>query len=146
MICPKCKIPMLVIEYNGVELDYCVECDGTWFDSGELALLFEELGAQAYGLLPEKLAASPNARTREKKRRCPICRQKMRKILVGPRQEILIDACPAGDGLWFDSNEVSDLAQQVIDDNPNVSNKAIEFMGRVFRKSESSASAEGEKE
>lgn len=144
MDCPKCKIPMLVVEYDGVEIDHCVQCEGTWFDRGELALLFDELGARAQGLMPEQLDALPEAQTKEEKRRCPICRKKMRKVLIGPEGKVLIDACPRQDGLWFDDTEVAELAQQVIDTGSGVSEKAIEFMGRVFHRTEASEKAEGE--
>jgi Zn-finger nucleic acid-binding protein len=36
MICPACKYDMIVVEYHNIELDYCNNCKGVWFDSGEL--------------------------------------------------------------------------------------------------------------
>ena len=36
MICPACREEMIVIEYNKIELDVCVQCKGVWFDGGEL--------------------------------------------------------------------------------------------------------------
>lgn len=137
MNCPRCKAPMLVVEYEGVELDTCLECEGTWFDRDELELLFEELSAEAQGLLPREMQSLPEAQTRERKRRCPACGRKMRKVLIGPGQDILIDVCPQGDGLWFDSKEVAQLAREAIDAVPGLAGKAIHFMGQVFRSQES---------
>ncbi|MFH1842106.1 MAG: zf-TFIIB domain-containing protein [bacterium] len=145
MDCPKCKVTMLVVEYEGVELDYCLQCEGTWFDQGELALLFEDLGASEFGPHPEQLDALPEAKTREKKRKCPACDKKMRKVTVGPQNNVLIDACPRQHGLWFDGEEVAELAQQVVDAGSDLSDKAVAFMGRVFHKQDSSTEAEGEK-
>lgn len=42
MDCPVCKEPMIVLELNEVEIDYCSSCRGIWLDAGELALLLED--------------------------------------------------------------------------------------------------------
>jgi len=34
MICPVCKKPMLVLELQQIEIDYCQECGGIWLDEG----------------------------------------------------------------------------------------------------------------
>jgi len=33
--CPVCRIDMIAVEHRKIELDYCVQCSGVWFDSGE---------------------------------------------------------------------------------------------------------------
>lgn len=114
MICPVCKVDMIVVEYHDIELDHCVECHGAWFDSGELDLLLESLGLDIEDLLGEIIRA-PETATAEKKRRCPIHGEKMKKTTIGDRPQILIDACPNGDGLWFDGGEVHQLITQLTD-------------------------------
>ena len=133
MDCPKCKAQMIVVEYEGVELDHCVECGGTWFDRDELGLLFEDVGPAARALLPLGAESLPEAPAHEKRRRCPLCRKKMRKVLVGPAHDILIDVCPRGEGLWFDDAEVAELADEVVAALPDAHGKAIQFMGRVMQ-------------
>ena len=50
MDCPKCRAPMIVFEHEGIELDYCVECSGTWFDGDSRVALDEEvIGLGKYG-------------------------------------------------------------------------------------------------
>ncbi len=144
VICPECKAPMMVVEYDEIELDHCVQCEGTWFDRGELMLLFQGIDRDEHGLRPEQIAALPAAETDEVPRRCPVCRRKMRKLLVGPRKNVLIDACPEGDGLWFDSGETVALAQQVADAVAGADREVLRFMGRVFRKREAPGDEEGE--
>ena len=41
MICPACKNDMIVVEYQRIELDFCPDCRGVWFDKGELQLMLE---------------------------------------------------------------------------------------------------------
>jgi uncharacterized protein len=53
MKCPRCaNINLNLAERQGVELDYCPECRGIWFDRGELDKIIErsyaELGKQSH--------------------------------------------------------------------------------------------------
>ena len=38
MKCPVCSLELIVVERNGIELDYCIQCQGFWFDAGEINL------------------------------------------------------------------------------------------------------------
>lgn len=39
MRCPKCGMDLMEIQYEGISLDRCVSCGGTWFDAGEIEQL-----------------------------------------------------------------------------------------------------------
>jgi Zn-finger nucleic acid-binding protein len=54
MICPVCDRDMTVVEYKGIELDYCTGCQGIWFDAGELGLLLKSRGR-----VPEVVCGEP---------------------------------------------------------------------------------------
>lgn len=41
MHCPKCGHKMAEFEYLGIKLDRCSECQGIYFDKGELDILLE---------------------------------------------------------------------------------------------------------
>ena len=136
MMCPVCKRDMIDVEYSQIELDYCTKCQGVWFDAEELELLFDRMGLQDHGLPLDDLLNSPEAETSEKKHKCPICNQKMKKTITGKQPEILIDVCRQGDGLWLDGGEVSQLIKQI---SKKQSGKAdpqqqvITFLGEVFQ-------------
>ena len=36
MRCPKCGMELIEIDYKGVKVDKCSECEGVWLDAGEL--------------------------------------------------------------------------------------------------------------
>ncbi|MBI5641665.1 MAG: zf-TFIIB domain-containing protein [Nitrospirae bacterium] len=36
MRCPKCGMELIEIDYKGIKVDKCSECDGIWLDAGEL--------------------------------------------------------------------------------------------------------------
>lgn len=42
MKCPKCGMDLSHFELNGIELDRCVSCGGTWFDKGEIEQLLDK--------------------------------------------------------------------------------------------------------
>ena len=113
MICPTCKGPMIVVEHKKIELDYCPKCHGVWFDSGELELFLDSLNVENRDQFISGILSAPEAKTLEKKRRCPICARRMRKVVVGEKPSILIDVCRRADGLWFDGGEVGQLIKQL---------------------------------
>lgn len=122
MKCPVCQVPTYVVEYDGIELDLCPDCHGLWFDSGELELLLED----------EQGAPLTAAETTEAVRPCPICRQKMSKVNIGPSGRVLIDSCPAGCGIWFDSNELQDLTRDLAEAGWQVQPRVRAFLSEMF--------------
>lgn len=36
MKCPKCGMELIEIDYKGIKVDKCSECEGIWLDAGEL--------------------------------------------------------------------------------------------------------------
>jgi Zn-finger nucleic acid-binding protein len=136
MICPVCSKDMIVVEYSNIELDYCLNCHGVWFDSDELELLLKCMNLDTPDLMLSHILGSAEAETGEKKRRCPICRRKMRKTTIGDRPKILIDVCTRKDGLWFDGGEVSQLVKEMAKKKPEgkeAHHKVISFLGEVFQ-------------
>ena len=112
MICPVCKVEMLVVEFHDIELDMCANCRGVWFDSGELELVLKTYQAEGIDEFLEGMKNSPDVKTDEKKRKCPVCGKKMGKKDVGKEPKVLIDTCDRGHGLWFDGGEVVQLSNQ----------------------------------
>jgi Zn-finger nucleic acid-binding protein len=143
MICPTCKSDMIVVEHNRIELDYCPECHGVWFDTGELELLLGSLGLDSTSLFLNSILEAEEAKTDEKKRRCPLCRQKMKKVNL--ETKVLVDLCPQGEGVWFDGGEVGALISQLAKKSPlkpGVSQNVISFLGEVFKPWEESKTRE----
>ncbi|MBN2308350.1 MAG: zf-TFIIB domain-containing protein [Candidatus Hydrogenedentes bacterium] len=107
MKCPVDNQPMLVIEYEGIEIDYCAACGGIWLDEGELELLVGAEETDAIALSGGVPAPAPG----EKARRCPACRKKMRKEATAGPDSVTYDRCPRGHGLWFDQGELGRVVE-----------------------------------
>ena len=41
MKCPVCNVNLLMMDKQGVEIDYCPNCRGIWLDRGELEKIIE---------------------------------------------------------------------------------------------------------
>jgi Zn-finger nucleic acid-binding protein len=135
MRCPVCKHHMIVVEYHNIELDHCDNCKGVWFDSGELELLLKSYGLEEPKAFFDGIFSSQEAPSSEKKRRCPICGRKMKKVAIGGQPEILIDACPEKHGLWFDGGEVARLIEHLAGEQPpknDSKHHIMSFLGEVF--------------
>jgi uncharacterized protein len=46
MPCPTCRVPLVMSERQGVEIDYCPQCRGVWLDRGELDKIIERSGRE----------------------------------------------------------------------------------------------------
>ena len=102
-MCPVCGELMVSFELEGVEIDRCVVCGGTWLDAGEL----DQIGTLAglpHGRLTEALEKGGGDKHGD--RRCPRCPAKLRVVHV---QAVELDRCPYGHGLWFDAKEIETL-------------------------------------
>ena len=133
MICPTCKSHLVVIEHNNIELDWCYNCHGVWFDSTELGLLLKSMNLDGRGLIPEDISSSPEAKSAEKKRKCPRCGRSMKKTDIGDKPKILIDLCRRGHGLWFDGDELAQLLIEAAGKKVGNQPEVISFLAEVFK-------------
>jgi Zn-finger nucleic acid-binding protein len=46
MLCPICKVGLMMSDRQGIEIDYCPNCRGIWLDRGELDKIIERSGAE----------------------------------------------------------------------------------------------------
>lgn len=47
MACPVCRVPLVMSDRQGIEIDYCPQCRGVWLDRGELDKIIERSAAPA---------------------------------------------------------------------------------------------------
>jgi len=131
MKCPLDKSVMMVVEHRRIEIDYCAKCSGVWLDSGELDLLVSILVSEGARVPPE-LADPQKAVVSEAKRRCPICGRKMEKVWMGePR--VLVDSCPQGDGMWFDSGELQKVIHAMEPPGQPLPAGVLPFLGEAVK-------------
>lgn len=99
--CPRCAFPMRAVTRDGIELDHCLRCGGTFLDPGEEA---ETLGMPAS---PEVWRTSSVTEELGLSRlRCPVDRTRMAAYAVafGDRR-VEVDLCGRCSGMWLDAEE-----------------------------------------
>ena len=60
MSCPVCRIPLVMSERQGVEIDYCPQCRGVWLDRGELDKILERSAQDLAPPPPPRAAPAPH--------------------------------------------------------------------------------------
>jgi Zn-finger nucleic acid-binding protein len=118
---------MVTFEMEGVEIDRCVTCHGTWLDLGELALLLEAGGSSSDAWQQALRDAHTDRKT---DRRCPRCPRKLQEIHVGEEPVVALDRCPWGDGLWFDVGEMETVIDSFSDGNAGI---VARFFGALYQ-------------
>ncbi len=124
MNCPVCKEPMIILELNKVEIDFCPNCSGIWLDEGELELLYS---IEKSGNELRKLFTQTDS-VREKSYKCPICRKRMLKTKFND-SDIIIDKCRNNHGLWFDKGE---LEKVFLLKSNETTQKVLELLKEMF--------------
>ena len=61
MSCPVCRVPLVMSDRQGVEIDYCPQCRGVWLDRGELDKIIER-NAPEYAAPPQPAPSAPPTR------------------------------------------------------------------------------------
>ena len=46
LLCPACKVDLVMSERQGIEIDYCPKCRGVWLDRGELDKIIERSASE----------------------------------------------------------------------------------------------------
>ena len=126
MNCPVCDKPLIVLERDNIEVEYCLNCSGFWLDAGELELINEKLNLGAQIISPFKY---PQTRTTEKVYKCPRCQKNMKKVKI---KNVILDICEHEDGIWFDSGELANVLSSTASDD--ATDKMVSFLGENFCK------------
>jgi Zn-finger nucleic acid-binding protein len=105
--CPFCNNPLVILELNLVEIDYCTNCHGIWLDNGELELLMQDSEEKTQLLN----SFSVNRDSGEKILKCPICMKKMEKVTCGTDNKVTLDKCKRDHGLWFNGGELEQVVE-----------------------------------
>lgn len=59
LLCPVCRVDLIMSERQNVEIDYCPKCRGVWLDRGELDRIVERSIAGATSNTPANALPNP---------------------------------------------------------------------------------------
>ena len=127
MRCPACRTVLVVVERHEIEVDWCPECRGIWFDEGELELLGERGGML---ISPASLF---EAGGRPGDRRCPRCSDKMEVLDAAESdgRRVEVDRC-VKHGLWLDRGELGRMLSGRVAACGEDESAMLNFLGETF--------------
>ena len=113
MICPKCHAKLKKMYYKNVEVYFCKNCKGAWFDAQKLKQVIENLAKRketenAAIQLEKDIIGKYNIE--EQIYCCPKCGKEMKKFNYAYDSNIILDKCDTCNRIWTDYNEVMRLA------------------------------------
>lgn len=118
-ICPRCHIPLQVIDLRLGEKFYierCERCLGLFFDPGELEALLDKTVTNVYEIDRQRLAEIQNVKRSSEYPLnyidCPVCGKLMNRINFGSRSGVIADKC-RDHGLWLDGGELRQILEWV---------------------------------
>ncbi|HXI83193.1 MAG TPA: zf-TFIIB domain-containing protein [Verrucomicrobiae bacterium] len=138
-VCPKCDVPLFILHFKDIEIDFCNHCRGLWLDAGELEALMQQTGANTHDPLlkfQQQTGVQPSGRPHL----CPRCDAPLHEIRVSEMEgrapsrplpaPLTLDKCPRGHGLWFDADEL----QQLLATFPPESGagRTIDYLNEIF--------------
>ncbi len=130
-VCPKCDVPLFILHFKDIEIDFCHHCRGLWLEAGELEALMKQTGANTHDPLlkfQQQSGIQPSGRPHL----CPRCDAALHEIQVehagAPR--LTLDKCPRGHGLWFDADELQQLLSMFPPESGT--GKTIDYLNELF--------------
>jgi len=113
MNCPRCHTPLKAIDCTEpsaqIEVDVCMQCEGIWFDEGEL----EKLETIVEPTMIE-IRRLPTKEVQEEPMPCPVCDDgiPMKKKTHHRDKHVVYDECSTCFGVWLDGGELRAIQQE----------------------------------
>ena len=93
--CLECGDNTVIVSVDGVDIDYCTQCQSLWFDATELRH-FTQQSRDVPGVF---------LTSHETTHVCPNCRRHMRLYQFHPKSNVIVEACPGGHGVYLHSGQ-----------------------------------------
>jgi Zn-finger nucleic acid-binding protein len=118
-ICPRCHIPLQVIDLHlggKFYIERCPRCLGLFFDPGELEALLDKTVSHVYEIDGQRLSEIQGVKCHSEYPLgyidCPVCKKLMNRVNFGSRSGVIADKC-RDHGLWLDGGELRQILEWV---------------------------------
>lgn len=112
MNCPACLSKLGPLQFGRVELDQCPDCEGMWFDQGELKQVSALIDDRSRGMQIDPWDQVRKMEVTVGKRRCPRCFAPM-GVVCYPDPGVEVDVCLLCAGVWLDRDELNKILAYV---------------------------------
>jgi Zn-finger nucleic acid-binding protein len=108
MDCPNKHGKMEKVLFHLVEVDYCPECLGIWFDKDELRRAKDARDKQLNWLDVDLWRDKLKFETSRSLRQCPVCRAGLVEVRYD-KSKVKVDFCKMCEGIWLDRGEFKQI-------------------------------------
>ncbi len=136
MICSVCKKELKSAILNNVEINYCPQCLGLWFEENELRWAKDEKDEDLRWLDVDLWENEKKFKISKDNKICPVCRMPLYEVNYGS-SNIKVDVCNLCHGIWLDRGEfkkIIDYLHQKADKEiiENYYKNLFKQLGEVF--------------
>jgi len=111
MKCPNCKTKNLKgAEYKSIQLDYCEDCQGIWFDRGELQKVKDKEDEFLRWIDIDPWEEKAKFKIDKSPRICPVCEVPLYTV-KHDGFPVEIDLCNVCHGIWLDKGEFDKIIE-----------------------------------
>ncbi len=118
MQCPNCQQQLTTIDYEGVEIETCSNCQGEWLDADELGKIvrlrevkFDEQARRA--IAESTTITGVKLEDVDRDLTCPKCGGTTDALNYGGDSGIILDRCTSCGGFWLDRDELEKVQMLV---------------------------------
>lgn len=111
MKCPRCQRDLKESDfgqYGFVIVDVCQQCQGAWFDKGELDRIDDSVWTNVEEIDLNKAAPIHH------NIKCPKCHANLVPVSPKDAEELIVDRCTSCQGFWLDKGELDQLREVTI--------------------------------
>lgn len=112
MNCPICKIKLGKSIFYGVEVDYCPDCLGIWFEEDELRQAKDQKDEELNWFDIDIWEDKTKLHISYGERMCPVCRLPLYEVYYGD-SGIIVDVCSICNGIWLDRGEFKKIIKHL---------------------------------
>ncbi|OGZ63804.1 MAG: hypothetical protein A3A98_00755 [Candidatus Staskawiczbacteria bacterium RIFCSPLOWO2_01_FULL_40_39] len=109
MLCPNRDHNLEKALFYNVEVDYCPECLGVWFDKNELQWARDSKDEQLNWVDVDLWRDKGKFKTHRINKRCPVCRIPFFEISYDSKASVKVDFCKHCQGVWLDRGEFKQI-------------------------------------
>ncbi len=133
MLCPKCQEELKAEEFQGVRIDTCPSCGGSWFDRNEMRLARNKADSDLAWMEIDLWKKTDGFHVTQESFSCPSCGEKMATVGYADTG-VQIDYCRECGGIWLDRGEFSRIVKVLEHDINNMT--ASDYFKESIREAE----------
>lgn len=108
MTCPNCKLELKKIIFHNIEIDYCPQCLGIWFQKDELRQAKDNRDKELNWLDVDLWRDQKQLQVAKTEKQCPACGSPLYTVDYG-QSGVRVEVCNRCNGIWLERGEFKEI-------------------------------------